>query len=125
MGRLRLLGDAGSGARQSKFTKLLGGLQFRDRDREPLHALAAEVDLHARVRSLPFGVDDHAAAELRVHDALADAETADFPAGGFLGKGTCACLEKLGAKALWRVKRGVSHFRSCCGTSSRKREARL
>ena len=58
-----------------------GGLQLRHRHRQPLHALAAEVDLHAGVVALAFGVDDHARAELGVHHVLADAKAVRRAAG--------------------------------------------
>src|SRR6185503_14796685 len=52
-----------------------GGFELGHRDREPLHALLAEVDLHARIAAITFGIDDHAGAEFRMRDALADAES--------------------------------------------------
>src|SRR5687767_11240645 len=59
----------------------LRGLELSDRDREPLHALVAEVHLHPGVVAMALGVDDDARAELRMHDVLTDAETADVARG--------------------------------------------
>src|SRR5262245_33517790 len=48
--------------------------QLGHRQRQPLRAMAAEVDLRARVVALPLERDDHALAELVVEHALADTQ---------------------------------------------------
>src|SRR5438105_2754644 len=57
--------------------KGLCGLELRHGYGKPLHAVRAEVDLHARIAPVPFGVDDDALAELGVHHVLPDAEATD------------------------------------------------
>lgn len=42
----------------------LRGLKLGNCDGEPLHALVAEIDLHAHIHPLAFRVDDYAGAEL-------------------------------------------------------------
>src|SRR5574340_564615 len=46
-------------ARRARAMKTLGRRQLGHGERQPLHALAAEVDLHAGVRSGALGVDHH------------------------------------------------------------------
>ena len=47
--------------------------ELRVLDHQPLQPAALEVDLHARVRATPFGVDDDPGAEPGMGHALADA----------------------------------------------------
>src|SRR5258707_15469136 len=54
-----------------------GGLELRDRHRQPLYPVMAEVDLYACIAAVAFGVDDDAAAELGMHHVLPDAKAAD------------------------------------------------
>src|SRR5690606_410707 len=50
-------------------------VELRHREREPFRSLALEAHLRARVVAAAFQRDDHALAEARVCDVLADAKT--------------------------------------------------
>src|SRR5690606_159488 len=77
-------------------------LEPRDRQRQPLEAVAPEIDLHARVVPAALDTDDHALAEARMRDALSDAKR-DAPVeslrGPLLGRRQAAMVAIAGANA--------------------------
>src|SRR5690606_2612313 len=60
--------------KESNVPEESGRGELRVSQRQPLHALAAEVDLQARIVALAFGADHRALTELGMHHRLPDAE---------------------------------------------------
>jgi len=104
----------------------LGRDELGHGDQEPLDAVHAEVDLHARVVAAALEVDDDALAELRVaHDCPTrnpcdGCERTEAAGAAALMPGSCHCPKRPPPPCA--ATRGVSHFTAFSGNSSRKRD---